>query len=161
VALPEALVVTARVAELIERLGVPYLVGGSLASSLHGIPRATQDADLVASLTLAHVEPLCSDLEADFYVDREMARREEHVVSEEPVLRLCFASAEDVILQKLSWFRDGGGVSERQWLDAVGVLRVQAARLESAYLRRWAAHLGVTDLLESAVREAGAAAGGP
>jgi hypothetical protein len=50
-------------------------------------------------------------------------------------------------------FRDGGGVSERQWNDVVGVLRVQRG-LDLAFLRQWAARLEVTDLLERALLEA-------
>jgi hypothetical protein len=46
----EILDVTIFVAGVFDRLGIAYLVGGSLASSLHGIPRATQDADVVAAI---------------------------------------------------------------------------------------------------------------
>jgi hypothetical protein len=42
----EVLAITLYIADLLDRLGVRYLVGGSLASSLHGTPRATQDVDL-------------------------------------------------------------------------------------------------------------------
>jgi len=49
----------------------------------------------------------------------------------------------------------GGGVSERQWRDVLGVLNVQGERLDVAYLRRWAATLGVADLLEQALAQAG------
>ena len=41
-----------------EKLGVPYLIGGSLASSLYGMIRTTQDADIVAEMRLEHLEPL-------------------------------------------------------------------------------------------------------
>jgi D-alanine-D-alanine ligase-like ATP-grasp enzyme len=46
----EILDITLHVARVLEQLGIPYLVAGSLASSLHGIPRATQDVDFVARL---------------------------------------------------------------------------------------------------------------
>src|SRR6185436_11687167 len=46
----EAFQVLLEVTRVLEELDVPYVVGGSLASSLHGIPRSTQDADLVAAL---------------------------------------------------------------------------------------------------------------
>jgi hypothetical protein len=61
---------------------------------------------------------------------------------------------EDIILHKLEWYRMGGGVSERQWLDAVGVIAVQRDALDLPYLRRWAEELGVGDLLERALDEA-------
>lgn len=54
-----------------EELEVPYLVGGSLASSFHGIPRSTMDVDIVADLKLAHAHPLAARLEGDYYVDSE------------------------------------------------------------------------------------------
>jgi len=58
-----------------------------------------------------------------------------------------------VILHKLTWFRDGGQVSEQQWSDVIGVLRVQRD-LDLAFLRDWAARLEVTDLFERALLEA-------
>ncbi len=61
------------------------------------------------------------------------------------------ASPEDTILSKLEWYRQGGEVSERQWRDVLGILAVQADRLDFAYLRKWAANLGVADLLEKAI----------
>jgi len=58
------------------------------------------------------------------------------------------ASAEDTILAKLVWFRKGGEVSDRQWSDILGVVKVQTDRLDQAYLREWSATLGVSDLLD-------------
>jgi hypothetical protein len=52
------------------------------------------------------------------------------------------------------WFRLGDAISERQWRDAVGVLKVQKDRLDRSYLAQWAADLGLTDLLQRAWREA-------
>jgi hypothetical protein len=54
----EILEITFRVTDACERLGVPYAVVGSLASSLHGIPRATQDVDIVAYLTVVDLQYL-------------------------------------------------------------------------------------------------------
>ena len=69
---------------------------------------------------------------------------------------LHVASPEDVVLAKLAWLRAGGGVSERQWRDVLGVLRVQAGALDRAYLDRWARELAVDDLLARAWSEAAA-----
>lgn len=63
-------------------------------------------------------------------------------------------TAEDVILHKLEWFRLGDGVSERQWEDVLGVVRIQRDALDRAYLERWARELGIDDLLERAWVEA-------
>ncbi|MBI2191297.1 MAG: hypothetical protein HYU36_04865 [Planctomycetes bacterium] len=65
------------------------------------------------------------------------------------------ASAEDTILNKFLWFSKGDKVSDRQWSDAVGILKVQAATLERDYLERWAKDLGVHDLLRRALADAG------
>lgn len=63
-------------------------------------------------------------------------------------------TAEDIILHKLEWFRLGGGVSERQWEDVLGVFRIQGGALDLGYLDRWARELGVDDLLARARTEA-------
>jgi hypothetical protein len=65
----DPLQVTARIATAFEQLGIRYLVGGSLSSSLHGIPRATQDIDIVAELRVEHVLSLVERLGNEFYVD--------------------------------------------------------------------------------------------
>ena len=72
--LSEPLLVVARLARTFEDLAIRYVVGGSLASSLYGIPRATQDVDLVAEIELPHVEALTNSLAGEFYVDAGMIR---------------------------------------------------------------------------------------
>jgi len=65
---PDAITaITSVVAEL-ERLRVPYYVGGSIASSAYGFSRATIDADLIADLGPDHVVPLVGALEPVYYV---------------------------------------------------------------------------------------------
>lgn len=70
--LAEPIQITHRIAQEFERLRIRYLVGGSLASSLHGIPRATNDVDMVAEMTEAHIPLLVKALETEFYIDAEM-----------------------------------------------------------------------------------------
>ena len=180
------------VAQALETLGVSYLVGGSLASSLHGIPRSTQDADLVADLRLEHVPPLIAALAPAFYADSEraadavrrrasfnvihlatMTKVDIFVMTNEPLdleemtrrqvlpvgdsaRPIPVASAEDVVLQKLVWFRKGGSVSERQWTDVLGVLKVRRGRIDLDYLRLWASRMGLDELLDRALEDAGA-----
>jgi hypothetical protein len=72
--LAEPIVVTLLVADALEALGVPYAVGGSLASAVHGVMRATMDVDLVADLRIEQVEPLAQALGDAFYADVEMMR---------------------------------------------------------------------------------------
>ena len=59
---------------------------------------------------------------------------------------------EDILLQKLRWFRKGAEVSDRQWRDILGIVRVQGTRLDRAYLTTNAVTLGVSDLLERALK---------
>ena len=61
---------------------------------------------------------------------------------------------EDILLQKLRWYRRGGEVSDRQWRDIAAIIRVQGRRLDREYLRESAGILGVSDLLERALGEA-------
>src|SRR5579862_137428 len=51
------------------------------------------------------------------------------------VIEIPLASAEDTILNKLAWYRSGGGVSERQWHDIRGIIEIQGDRLVRDYMR--------------------------
>ena len=66
--------------------------------------------------------------------------------------QLFVKTPEDTVLRKLLWYRQGGEVSDKQWRDVVSVLRVSGPVLQVEYLDRWAAKLGVTNLLERARR---------
>jgi hypothetical protein len=70
----EAIRITLLVTGVLEKLGVAHAVVGSLASSLHGIPRSTNDVDVVAALRPEHVAPLTAALADGFYVDPDMIR---------------------------------------------------------------------------------------
>ncbi len=179
------------VVEALEQLGAPYHIGGSVASSIYGILRATIDVDLVADLRLEQVRPLVKQLEAAYYIDEDMIRdairhrgsfavihldtmlkvdifipksrlfdqeelrRVQQEVLAEGTRPFNVASPEGTILNKLEWYRMGGEVSDRQWNDILGVLKVQGTHLDMAYLQRWSASLNVTDLLERALADAG------
>lgn len=63
-----------RVAAAIESAGGTYFVGGSVASSLHGDPRSTNDIDVVVSLPLGQIDAFIGALGPDFELDRDMLR---------------------------------------------------------------------------------------
>jgi len=71
---PDLLVALAPVLEALRALGVRHYVGGSIASSAHGVPRASIDADVVAELGAAHAAPLAATLQGEYYVSEERVR---------------------------------------------------------------------------------------
>jgi hypothetical protein len=188
---PDLLAALAPVLRVLRDLGVRHFVGGSIASSAHGVARASVDGDVVAELGAQHVAPLVAALRDAYYVPEErirdaVARRASFnlihletmvkvdlfVSRDRPFDRRAFeraspaslegvelalpvSSAEDTVLAKLEWFRKGGEVSERQWTDVRGVLQAGRGTLDLAYLRRGAAELGIDDLLDRALEDAG------
>jgi len=70
--LPEPIAVTAKVTAVLEKMDVPYFIGGSLASTLYGMIRTTQDSDIIAELRVEHIRPFVLALQGEFYVDEEM-----------------------------------------------------------------------------------------
>jgi hypothetical protein len=90
---------------------------------------------------------------ADELLSIELSRKRRVRVLEETQAELFVASPEDMVLQKLMWYRDGGGVSDRQWGDVLGVIKTQGNRLDLAYLRLWAGRKGIGELLERALAE--------
>jgi hypothetical protein len=71
---PDVIGVALQCAEAFEKAGVGYFLGGSLASSLQGEPRATNDIDFVVELRANQIPPLVLVLGADFDVDEESLR---------------------------------------------------------------------------------------
>jgi hypothetical protein len=68
----EPIEVTIQVTRVLEKLNIPYLIGGSLASTLYGMVRTTQDSDIVAEMQLEHLQPFILALQDEFYLDDEM-----------------------------------------------------------------------------------------
>lgn len=180
------------VARQFDALRVPYLVGGSVASGLHGEPRLTQDVDIAAVMREEHVEPLIKALQGPFYVDdyliRSAIRRRGifnviHIRSSNKVdvhvldpnafqqsqlerakrmkLRedddelVPVTTPEDIVLQKLLWYRKSDGAFDRQLRDIAGVLKLQGEKLDLGYMRSWARELELSELLEAQLRSAG------
>lgn len=179
--------------ERLEKLGLPYMVAGSFASSMYGEPRFTQDADIVAAISRLNIDDVVKSFSPDFYIDRghveravdlgssfniihfqsgfkldffvvgenafkqeELKRRARKILSAELQFALYFQSPEDTILSKLDWYRQGGGASDQQWRDVLGIFKVQGNRLDFTHMQKWAEQLKVSDLLQRAISDAGA-----
>lgn len=80
--------------------------------------------------------------------------RRDTIDADDPDAEFMLASPEDLVLSKLEWYRLGNEVSERQWLDVIGLLQVQGGALDDEYLDQWAVDLGIADLLAKARHEA-------
>lgn len=175
--------------DALEQIGIPYYLGGSIASSTYGDSRPTQDADLVADIQIKHVISLVKRLESEYYIDADMIREAIHhrssfnliylasmfkvdiflpkprpfteqerlrarkEVIEEGGRPFYLSSPEDIILNKLEWYKMGNEISTRQWHDIIGVINRQAKTLDLAYLHHWAVELNVLELLERAFAE--------
>ena len=170
----------------LDALRIPYMVGGSVASSVHGFFRSTNDIDLVAAMLPQHIVQFASRLAANFYLDPETiqealaqkrpfnlihlgsgykfdifpavgqierSKSQEVPLGEGANVRCSLATAEDTLLAKLVWYRQGGEQSERQWNDVRGIRSVQGSRLDHAYMSKWASHLKVDDLLDRLLSE--------
>lgn len=111
-----------------------------------------------SSFNIIHLETI---LKVDIFVlksreyDQQAFNRKQknYLDSEEKGTPFFLAAPEDIILNKLEWYRAGGEVSERQMDDVVGVLKVQKDKINKDYLLKWATVLGIKDLLEKAFRE--------
>lgn len=166
---------------------MPPMRSPPLASSVHGVPRATVGIDLVVDLREQDIAPLTTELSKEFYEDADVIREAvqacrpfnlihyassykfdlfplpadpyyqgeldrrnvtEFSFGEGPSLRFPVVTPEDTVLTKLVWYQMGGEVSEQQWNDLLGIVKVKGQELDQDYLQRWAAHLGVALQLE-------------
>ena len=166
--------------DVLEQLGIDYMITGSQASIYYGEPRFTQDIDVVVDLKPQHLAALVGRFPStEFYLSEEAAREAistrgqfniihpasgmkiDVVVKKDtpydrveferrqrqPILPgkdAYFARAEDVILYKMIYFREGG--SERHLRDIAGILRISRSEIDIEYVTEWAQRLGLTDI---------------
>jgi hypothetical protein len=112
-----------------------------------------------SSFNLIHLETM---FKVDIFIlkdrpfDRQaFLRRFQKAVSEDESQQLFFPTPEDIILNKLEWYKADGKISDRQWSDVLGVLKVQGTGLDMSYLKRWSEELSIANLLKKAIDEAG------
>jgi hypothetical protein len=187
----ESLDVLREAVGIFRAMKIPHALGGSMASSLYGVPRMTMDADITAApfpdreaefeshfgeayylnvetirdairrRSSFNVINLHVGFKIDVFIQGErpfdvemLSRRVELPLSDEPGDTVSVLSPEDVLLTKFDWYRITAETSERQWSDILGVLRVQAGRLDETYLEHWANELSLNDLLRKAREQA-------
>ena len=100
----EATRITLLVTHTLEQIGIPYAVGGSFASSLHGIMRSTLDVDIVADMRLEHIMPLVAALSKEFYADDEMMKGAIEHHSSFNLIHYETAFKVDIFIRKLRAF---------------------------------------------------------
>ena len=109
----EATRITLFVAQTLEQIGIPYAVGGSLASSLHGVMRSTLDVDIVADMKMEHIPPLIAALSKEFYADDEMMKDAIEHHSSFNLIHYETAFKVDIFIRKTRAF-DGMQLERRQ-----------------------------------------------
>ncbi|HEY7856805.1 MAG TPA: hypothetical protein VIC32_10190 [Terriglobales bacterium] len=94
-----------------------------------------------------------TSVKVDFFVAasrlqrQHLSRRQRVVVAMEPERALYFYAPEDILVQKLVWYRAGGEISDRQWRDVAGIAEAQGNKLDWEYIRTQAEENRIGDLL--------------
>jgi hypothetical protein len=138
----------ARVASLVAGLKHDFYVDPEIA------------ADAVTRRGSFNAIHLGSGFKVDFFVkgnsefdELELERSELYQIVADPPRSAYVKTAEDTVLRKLQWYVDGGGVSDRQWRDVLGVLLTGGDDLDRGYLQLWADRLGLGEVLNRASSE--------
>jgi hypothetical protein len=138
-----------RVAQLVERMKNDFYVDPGVA------------AEAVARHGSFNAIHLASGFKVDFFVkggsdfdETELARSELCEVVHDPPRSVYVKTAEDTVLRKLQWYVSGGGISDRQWRDVLGVLMIGGDEIDRDYLREWADRLDLGQVLNRALSEA-------
>jgi hypothetical protein len=113
-----------------------------------------------SSFNLIHLETMLKidvfiTKNAPYDIETFKRRRKDTLDEEQKTAEFYLVSPEDIILNKLAWYRLGGGVADHQWNDVLGVLKVQRDSLDKKYLQHWATELKLKSLLEKAFEDAG------
>lgn len=163
------------VVKLLERVGMQYMIGGGIANSFWGLPRSTTDIDFVVPLFHGSDKDALQKVENELMKEgwKIKADAGRPLIAEKPIVRLDFWSvkslydkerferrievgfedfniwittSEDLILQKLMWYRS------KDIDDVMGILARQE-KLDWRYIKKWAKNLGLEDKLESVLKD--------
>lgn len=137
---------------VLERLGIPHMVTGSVASSYHGRPRLTHDADVVIDPTAEQLDALVQDvLQAGHYVDGPRARDALRRRLQFNVVDRHTAFKMDLIVRKDRPF-SREELGRRQSVDLSPGVRVPLASPEDTILSKleWARKAGRSQQIDDA-----------
>jgi hypothetical protein len=173
-----------------ERLQIPYLITGSVASMAYGEPRLTNDIDLVAAIKPQHITALVAAFPPpSFFLSDEAVRTaithqtQFNIIHPASGLKIgvmvrkdtpfdrsrfarartlrptesypaAFASAEDVIIKKMEYYKEGG--FDKHLRDITGMMKISGQEIDQAYIAEWADRLGLRptwDMIRERLKE--------
>ena len=174
-----------KIAEILERLKIPYIITGGFAVAVWGRPRFTADIDIVVELFQRDIDALCKELlsiDKDVYVDKEaikdallqkgefnfihpqtglkidfwISKRDEFdklrikrkIIKRINSQKINFISPEDLILVKLSWYRESG--SQKQLEDIKSILDI--SKVDLSYIKKWARQQSTITILDKILK---------
>jgi hypothetical protein len=144
------------IAELREEQIFPFV--NSFGDEFYLSDAAMRDA--VKRRSCFNLIHLPSSFKVDIFVSRgrpfdegAMSRARLETLGESKSVQVPIASAEDIVISKLEWFRLTNEISERQWEDVSRLLRLLGDDADIPYLRRVARSVNVGDLLERVLAE--------
>lgn len=70
----EPIQVTLLITNILENLQIPYFIGGSMATAVHGVARSTMDVDLIIDMKPHQIAGFMDALGKEFYADEEIIR---------------------------------------------------------------------------------------
>ncbi len=134
---------------LVRRLKVEYYIDGDM---IRDAIRHNSSFNIIYLDSMFKIDVFLPKLRQ--YAQQERLRARKEVIAE-GVRPFYLSSPEDIILNKLEWYKIGDEISTRQWNDLIGVINRQRAILDLAYLRLWAGELNIAGLLARALTQTG------